>query len=549
MKPLPPSITCPSLPHRLNPALPPTHPRPRALALALGLALVLGLSACALTDELTRRDAPQATTASTTSTQTPAASTNEPGGAVTQSMPASTAMPEALAAPATPIPTALAPDEALQPLPAPFTPATHTVIALAPPTDLWHRIRQGFTMPDLESPLVPGREQWYAARPEEFIAMIERSRMYLFHIIEEIERRGLPTELALLPFVESAYNPLAYSHARAAGMWQFIPSTGRVYQLRQNAFRDDRRDVLASTRAALDYLEKLHGMFGDWQLALAAYNWGEGAVGRAIAKNKRLKKPTDYMSLYPHMPRETRYYVPKLQAMKNLIADPARFAIQLPVFENHPFFDSVEITRDIDVELAAELAEVGLEDFKALNPSLHRPVILAAGTPQILLPWDNAITFEHNLAAYVAEDKGQLASWTVWTAPSTMKTTDVAKRLKIDEKALRQANAIPSHMIIRAGSTLLVPRSSEHEHDVTGRIADHGQLNFFPETELRRVVYKAGKRDTVNLIARRYGITPAKVAEWNNLKVSDPFQPGQNIVLYRWMPVTSTLGTPVRKDS
>jgi membrane-bound lytic murein transglycosylase D len=249
------------------------------------------------------------------------------------------------------------------------------------------------------------------------------------------------------------------------------------------------------------------------------------------------------------MPRETRYYVPKLQAMKNLIADPARFAIQLPVFENHPFFDSVEITRDIDVELAAELAEVGLEDFKALNPSLHRPVILAAGTPQILLPWDNAITFEHNLAAYVAEDKGQLASWTVWTAPSTMKTTDVAKRLKIDEKALRQANAIPSHMIIRAGSTLLVPRSSEHEHDVTGRIADHGQLNFFPETELRRVVYKAGKRDTVNLIARRYGITPAKVAEWNNLKVSDPFQPGQNIVLYRWMPVTSTLGTPVRKDS
>lgn len=404
-------------------------------------------------------------------------------------------------------------------------------------------------MPDLESPLVSGREQWYAARPEEFIAMVERSRMYLYHIIEEIERRGLPTELALLPFVESAYNPQAYSHARAAGMWQFIPSTGRVYQLRQNAFRDDRRDVQASTRAALDYLEKLYGMFGDWHLALAAYNWGEGAVGRAIAKNKSQKKPTDYVSLYRLMPKETRYYVPKLQAMKSLIADPTRFAIKLPGFENHPYFDSVDITRDIDVELAAELAEVTLADFRALNPSLHRPVILAAGTPQILLPWDNALIFARNLNAHIAEQKGQLASWTVWTAPATMKTTDVARRLKINEAELRQANAIPSHMIIRAGSTLLVPRPSDHENDVAIRIADHGQLNFFPETELRRVVYKAGKRDTVNLVARRYGIAPAKVAEWNNVGVNSKFEPGQNVVLFRWMPVTSTLGTPVRKDS
>ncbi|EYC51860.1 lytic transglycosylase [Hylemonella gracilis str. Niagara R] len=540
MKSLSPATPSFCAPRHLNLALT-TLSRPRTLALAWGLALGLGLSGCALTDELARRDAVPEPAPTTQGEASYSTAQNTP--------PASAETPQAVTATEAVLPSLPVPAEDLQPLPAPYSPATHAVITLAPPTDLWHRIRQGFTMKDLESPLVLGREQWYAARPEEFVAMIERSRMYLFHIIEEIERRGLPTELALLPFVESAYNPQAYSHARAAGMWQFIPSTGRVYQLRQNAFRDDRRDVLASTRAALDYLEKLHGMFGDWHLALAAYNWGEGAVGRAIAKNKRLKKPTDYVSLYPLMPRETRYYVPKLQAMKNLIADPARFAITLPNFENHPFFDSVAITRDIDVELAAELAEVRLEDFKALNPSLHRPVILAAGTPQILLPWDNAITFERNLASYVAEDKGQLASWTVWTAPRTMKTTDVAKRLKIDEKELRLANAIPSHMIIRAGSTLLVPRASDHEHDVAERIADHGQLNFFPETELRRVVYKAGKRDTVSLIARRYGIAPAKVAEWNQLKVGDSFQPGQNIVLYRWMPVTSTLGTPVRKDS
>lgn len=420
-------------------------------------------------------------------------------------------------------------------------PAQRQVIALTPPDDLWERIRNGFAMPDLDSPLVPGREQWYAARPQDLENMAERSRMYLFHIVEEIERRGLPTELALLPFIESAYNPQAYSHARAAGMWQFIPSTGKLYQLKQNAFRDDRRDVLASTRAALDYLERLYGMFGDWHLALASYNWGEGSVGRAIAKNKRLKKGTGYLDL--NMPMETRYYIPKLQAMKNIVADPGKFKVRLPVIENHPYFNTVTITRDIDVALAAKLAEVRLEDFKALNPSLHRPVILAAGTPQILLPWDNAEIFQRNLDAYAGD---RLSSWTVWVAPSTMKTADAAKRLKMSEAELRNANNIPSHMIIRAGSTLLVPRPASQERDVTERIADNGQLSLVPETELRRIVLKAGKKDSVHTVARRYGLPAAKVAEWNNVGTGASFKPGQNIVIHRWVPVRSNIGTPVR---
>jgi membrane-bound lytic murein transglycosylase D len=420
-------------------------------------------------------------------------------------------------------------------------PAARSVAQQTVPGDLWERIRSGFSMPDLESTLVPGREQWYAARPEDLENMAERSRKNLFHIVEEIERRGLPTELALLPFIESAYNPQAYSHARAAGMWQFIPSTGKLYQLKQNAFRDDRRDVLASTRAALDYLERLYGMFGDWHLALASYNWGEGSVGRAIAKNKRLKKGTGYLDL--NMPMETRYYIPKLQAMENIVANPAKFKVKLPVIENHPYFDSVTITRDIDVALAARLAEVPLEDFKALNPSLHRPVILAAGTPQILLPWDNAAIFQRNLDAYAGD---RLSSWTVWVAPATMKTADAAKRLKISEADLRYANNIPSHMIIRAGSTLLVPRPASQERDVTERIADNGQLSLVPETELRRIVLKAGKRDTVSTVARRYGLSASKVAEWNNVGTSASFKPGQNIVIHRWVPVRSKLGTPVR---
>jgi len=431
------------------------------------------------------------------------------------------------------------PAGALTPIAA-HEPASRSVAELTTPDDLWERIRRGFAMPDLQSELVPGREQWYAARPEDLENMAERSRKYLFHIVEELELRNMPTELALLPFIESAFNPQAYSRARAAGMWQFIPSTGKLYQLKQNAFRDDRRDVLASTRAALDYLEKLHGMFGDWHLALAAYNWGEGSVGRAIAKNQRAGKGTGYLDL--KMPMETRFYIPKLQAMKNIVANPEAFRVKLPVIENHPYFDSVTITRDIDVALAAKLAEVPLEDFKALNPSLHRPVILAAGTPQILLPWDNAALFQRNLDAYAGS---RLSSWTVWIAPTTMKTADAAKRVKMSEADLRNANNIPTHMIIRAGSTLLVPRPAGQERDVTERIADHGQLALVPETVLRRIVLKAGKKDSVSTVARRYGLAPAKVAEWNGVGTSAAFKPGQQIVIHRWVPVRA-VQQPVR---
>ncbi|HYE40845.1 MAG TPA: transglycosylase SLT domain-containing protein, partial [Ramlibacter sp.] len=203
------------------------------------------------------------------------------------------------------------------------------VAALEPPPDLWMRIRGGFKMTELDNDLVRRHEQWYASRPDYLQRMTDRSRKYLFHIVEELERRNMPTELALLPFIESAFNPQAVSSARAAGMWQFMPATGKDYDLKQNFFRDDRRNVLASTRAALDYLQKLHGMFGDWHLALAAYNWGEGSVGRAIAANKRRGLGTSYTDL--NMPNETRFYVPKLQAVKNIVARPEQFRAELPL--------------------------------------------------------------------------------------------------------------------------------------------------------------------------------------------------------------------------
>jgi membrane-bound lytic murein transglycosylase D len=359
---------------------------------------------------------------------------------------------------------------------------------------LWERIRRGFAMPDLQDDLVTNREQWYSTRPDYIARMTERSKKYLYHVVEELEARKMPTELALLPFIESAFNPQAVSSAKAAGMWQFIPSTGKHYDLKQNAFRDDRRDVQASTRAALDYLQKLYGMFNDWQLALAAYNWGEGSVSRAIAKNKRLGLGTSYSDL--KMPNETRYYVPKLQAVKNIVSNPVQFNATLDEIPNHPYFQSVPITRDMDVAVAAKLADVPLADFKALNPSLSRPVILAAGTPQVLMPWGNSDIFSINLAQY----KGPLASWTAWTTPSAMKPVDAAKRVGMSEAQLREVNGIAMNKgVIKAGSTLLVPRSANKQEDVTAHVADNGQLMMYAPQQPRCKIVKAknGKKITV----------------------------------------------------
>ncbi len=403
--------------------------------------------------------------------------------------------------------------------------SSHKVAEVEIPADLWIRIRRGFAMPDLQVDLVQDREQWYANRPDYIERMTARSSKYLYHIVEEIERRGMPTELALLPFIESAFNPQAVSSARASGMWQFMPRTGKDFDLKQNAFRDDRRDVLASTRAALDYLQRLYGMFGDWHLALAAYNWGEGNVGKAINRNQRAGQPVAYTDL--PMPAETRMYVPKLQAMKNLVANPQDKGVQLPSIPNHPYFQTVPLPRDMDVALVARLAEVPLEDFKALNPSAHRPVLLAGGTPHILLPWDSAEIFQRNKDAY----EGRLASWTVWVAPKNMKVPEAAKKVGMSEDELRSVNKIPPRMLIKAGSALLVPRSTRQDNDVTSKVADNGQLNLAPEVTLRKRTIKARKKDNLASVAKRYRVAIADVAKWNNLSPDSALKSGQKLVL------------------
>ncbi len=392
--------------------------------------------------------------------------------------------------------------------------------------DLWSRIRRGFAIPDLDSPLVQERTAWYASRPEYVERMVNRSSRYLFHIVEELEKRHMPTELALLPFVESAYNPQALSTAKAAGMWQFIPSTGKTYNLKQNMFSDERRDVVASTDAALDYLSNLHDMFGDWYLALAAYNWGEGNVQRAIARNQAQGLPTDYQSL--RLPTETREYVPKLQAIKNIIEHPALYDVKLPEIPNHPYFVSVTTSHDIDVALAARLADLPLSEFRALNPAFKKPVILGATRSKILLPFDNADIFAKQLKSY----KKPLSSWTTYTLKQAESPEAIAKRLGVEASTIRSVNGIPPRFRMKAGSTILVPRTGEDDRDISSTVADNAVLALEPEVPpMRTLSVRVRRGDSLSMVARRYGVSELEIKRWNRLR-GNGLRAGQALVLH-----------------
>ncbi|WP_295994263.1 transglycosylase SLT domain-containing protein [Rugamonas sp.] len=351
-------------------------------------------------------------------------------------------------------------------------------------TDVWGRIRTGFAIPDLSNELVTKHVNWYTSRPDYIARTTARASLYLFHVVSELEKRGMPTELALLPFIESAFNPNALSSANAAGMWQFVPGTGRDFNLKQTAFKDDRRGIVASTDAALTYLQRLYDMFGDWQLALAAYNWGEGSVQKAIARNQAAGKPTDFESLAEQMPAETRNYVPKLQAVKNIIANPAQFGVTLPLIDNTPYFTTVDKTSDIDLTIAAQLAELSVDEFKALNPQFKRPVITGGEHTKILLPTENAAKFHLNLAQW-----GQaLSTWTTTKITGARERIEtLASRFHTTPEVIRQANNIPQKTVLVAGSTILVPKiSTSVNTDISNDVADNATVSFVADRGTRR---------------------------------------------------------------
>jgi membrane-bound lytic murein transglycosylase D len=383
-----------------------------------------------------------------------------------------------------------------------------------PPDDLWERLRNGFAMPNLNSPLVLDRQIWYASKPAAIKNMVDRSRRYLYHIVDELEKRGMPTELALLPMVESAFNPMAYSRAHASGLWQFIPSTGKSYNLQQNWWYDARRDIIASTSAALDYLQFLYEMHGDWHLALASYNWGENAVARAIEKNKARGLPTDYLSLT--MPQETRYYVPKLQALKNIIANPEAFRLNLDPIPNQPYFVTVAKTKDMDIRMAAKLADMPVEELIALNPANNRPVMSASQGEALVLPADRAELFLSNLENHSLP----LVSWQAYTLKSGDKLDRLASQYGITLARLKQVNGITARTKVGPGVQVLVPIKGSAA--AAEPIPSIFQPPAMPAVEARtrapatvRHVVKRG--DTLPSIAQQYKVSVDDLRRWNSI--------------------------------
>jgi membrane-bound lytic murein transglycosylase D len=394
---------------------------------------------------------------------------------------------------------------------------TRTVDLTVAPLDVWERIRRGYAVPNLNSPLVDKWTAYYAAHPQSLQRMADRSGKYLYYIVDEINRRGLPTELALLPFVESAYNPNAFSSARASGLWQFIPSTGTAFNLEQNYWRDQRRDPIASTNAALDYLEYLFEFQGDWYLAFASYNWGEGSVKRAIAKNVAAGLPADYRHL--KMPAETANYVPKLQAIKNIIANPAKYAVVLPIVSNDPYFVTISKDRDIDLAVAAKLAEMSIEDFSELNPSFNQGVIMADLKPEIILPLDKAPLYLANLAAY----EGDLTSWKKYPARQGESLNEIANKFNVSAVAIRRANNMNRGLIrVPSAQIVIIPGPTADVNLATAEVTRRSATKS----------YRVRRGDTLSGIASRHKTSVRNLRQLNNLKGSK-LRVGQNLKVPR----------------
>jgi membrane-bound lytic murein transglycosylase D len=485
-------------------------------------------------------------------------------------------------------PVPIIPPAAQNPAPAPeLEPAAQ--VTEAQKEDLFDRIRSGFKLDDVERSAVVQQLNWYAGNPEYLERAFGRAELYLYHIVTELEARGMPLELALLPVVESAFEPYAYSRARASGLWQFIPGTGSRFGLKQNWWYDGRRDVVESTRAALDYLQYMHDEFnGDWLLAIAGYNCGENGVARAIKRNRAAGRPTDFWSL--SLPKETRAYVPKLLAMKRLVANPEDFGLGFSAIPNQPYFDRVETLGQIDLKMAAEVAGVTYEELYELNPAFHRWATDPAGPHFLLLPVDGAQVFRQNIGQLTPEQRLGAALYIVKPGDSV---SSVAQEFSTTTSVIRELNSLPSGTLT-VGSTLLVPaavtalppkvllaaarvdspdrRSARRPHlhvvkrgDSLWRIAQRNGMSVTTLAKMngmrtgdtlragqrlrlsssgggssassatpasgRKVTYTVRSGDTLSRIARLFQVTVAQIVNWNDISSRSMIRPGQKLTI------------------
>ncbi len=394
--------------------------------------------------------------------------------------------------------------------------------------DLWDRLRAGYAFPLIEHPRIDAELAWYLNHPDYLARTVERARPYLWLIVEALEQRDMPQEIALLPIVESAFQPFAYSHGRAAGLWQFIPSTGAHFGLKQNWWYDGRRDVLASTTAALDYLERLSAMFdGDWQLALAAYNSGSGTVTRAIRNNQNRGRPTDYWSL--DLPRETRAYVPKLLALGRIFADPAAYDLEIASIPDEPVLTRVHVGSQIDLARAAELADISLEELYRLNPAFNRWATDPDGPHELLLPLDKAADFSIRLAE---TDGEQRVTWQRHQIRNGETLGQIAQRYDTTVDVLRRVNGINGHMI-RAGHSLVIPVAMKDLNSYTLSAKQRRKATQSVQRGDNRIVHTVTSGDTLWDLARKYRVSVNQIANWNAMSPRDVLRPGQRLVIWR----------------
>lgn len=394
--------------------------------------------------------------------------------------------------------------------------------------NLWQRIYSRFDIKDENNSRSKKYEKWYSARPEYIERMMDRSQKYLFYVVGEVEKRGMPSEIALLPMIESAYNPIANSRSKAVGIWQFIPSTGRLYGLKQDWWQDKRRNVVDATNAALDYLQKLHALFGTWDLALAAYNAGEGTVSRAIAKNKAKGLPTDYANL--KLPAETKDYVPKLQAIKNIVSNPSQYGLYIDPIPNKPYFTYVEAPAVIDADLAANLAEISYDEFLLLNSEHRRPLIRTnEKTQKFILPINAADTFVKNLS----QNEKPLVSWNIYQPKRNEKIKTIANKFDMEESDLIKANDLNPHKLIKPSSIILVAKKEGTETNAHQDI-DESKIQKDSKTEISVSPnkYKVKPGDTLTKIAKKYGISVDELKDINQITASD-IQIGSTLQLKR----------------
>jgi membrane-bound lytic murein transglycosylase D len=401
-------------------------------------------------------------------------------------------------------------------------------------SDIWARLRKGFTMKPLDSPQVDREIQWFVNNPEYMQRMMERARLYLYYIADEVEKRDMPMEIALLPAIESAYKPHAYSRARAVGLWQFMPRTGKLYGLKANWWYDGRRDVQASTQAALDYLEKLYNDFdGDWHLALAAYNAGEGKIGRMMKYNERKGKSTDYQ--YLKLKRETQHYVPKLMAMVRIVADPDKYGVKLASIPNEPYFARVETGSQIDLGVVAKLVDMPVDDLHDINPGYTRWATDPNGPHQLLVPADKKDALIAGLSNLPEEERVQ---WLHHVVKRGDNLHEIARHYGVTVPVVRTANNLRSNLL-RSGQDLLIPISARPLKPEVIRTAYRASTSGAARGE--PVIHRVRRGDTLSSIARRYNVVVGQLAKWNLMQMSDVLRRGQKLKIWTGGPPTASI--------